>query len=440
MKRKPNPIDLKNLSARICASVLVCSASFVNAGAAEPEPADQWMTGFPPADHRIIRNSDRDFFAGEKLRWTVCHLRELFPTKKVHRGLGASAGFEYALDSAIDGVKFTPIGSQEAMTWGQALDVNHTDGLIVLHEGKVVYERYAGCLDEMSVHAAMSMTKSLTGLLAETLIVEGELDEFALAKDVIPELRGSAFGDATVRQIMNMTTGVQFSEDYSNPEADIWKYSAAASPMPRPGVYKGPRSYFEYLQTVQPNGDHGEAFTYRTINTDALGWIIARVSGKSVAELLSERIWQRMGAEQSGYFTIDSIGTPFAGGGLNAGLRDLARIGQMMLNEGRFNGQQVVPAEAVRRIRQGGDPELFAKAGYTTLPNGSYKSMWWVFHNENKAYAARGVHGQTIYVDPTAEMVIVRFASHPQAANSEIDPTSLPAYQALANYLSREKK
>lgn len=397
----------------------------------------QWMTGFPPAPDRIIRNSDADFFAGEKLRWSVCRLRELLPTKNVHRGLGAPVNFEYNLDPAIADLPFTPTDTQKTMTWSQAFDANRTDGLIVLHKGKVVYERYAGCLNEMGTHAAMSMTKSLTGLLAETLIAEGVIDETALAAELIPELKDSAFGDASVRQILNMTTGLKYSEDYSDPEADVWKYSAAASPMPRPGDYKGPRSYFEYLQTVEAEGEHGDAFAYKTINADTIGWIISRSTGKSVSELLSERIWQRMGAEQSAYFTVDSIGTAFAGGGLNAGLRDLARVGQLMLNEGHFNGEQLIPAEAVRNIRKGGDPELFAKAGYTSLPNGSYKSMWWFFHNDNDAYAARGVHGQTIYIDPTANMVIVRLASHPQAANASNDPTSLPAYQAVADYLMK---
>lgn len=355
----------------------------------------------------------------------------------MHRGLGAPVNFEYNLDPAIADLQFTRTDTQKTMTWNQAFDANRTDGLIVLHKGKVVYERYAGCLNEMGTHAAMSMTKSLTGLLAETLIAEGVIDETALAAELIPELKGSAFGDASVRQILNMTTGLKYSEDYSDPEADVWKYSAAASPMPRPGDYKGPRSYFEYLQTVEAEGEHGDAFAYKTINADTIGWIISRSTGKSVSELLSERIWQRMGGEQSAYFTVDSIGTPFAGGGLNAGLRDLARVGQLMLNEGNFNGEQLVPAEAVRNIRKGGDPELFAKAGYTSLPNGSYKSMWWFFHNDNNAYAARGVHGQTIYIDPTANMVIVRLASHPQAANASNDPTSLPAYQAVADYLMR---
>jgi hypothetical protein len=281
----------------------------------------------------------------------------------------------------------------------------------------------------------MSMTKSLTGLLAEILVAEGRLDDTALVATIIPELEGSAFGNATVRQVMDMTTGLSYSEDYADPEADIWIYSRAASPLPKPAGYDGPDGYFEYLQTVRPEGEHGDAFHYKTINTDALGWIISRVSGLEVTELLSERIWRRMGAEQDAYMTVDGKGVPFAGGGLSAGLRDLGRIGLLMLGEGVINGERLFPADAVVNIRRGGSKSAFAKAGYSTLEGGSYRGMWWLFHNENGAYAARGVHGQTIYVDPTADMVIVRFASFPTAKNGKIDPTSLPAYAAVAEYL-----
>jgi CubicO group peptidase (beta-lactamase class C family) len=186
---------------------------------------------------------------------------------------------------------------------------------------------------------------------------------------------------------------------------------------------------------VRPEGAHGDAFHYKTINTDALGWIVSRVSGKEITELLSHRIWRRMGAEQDGYMTVDGKGTPFAGGGLSAGLRDLGRIGLLMLNEGEINGQRLFPSQVVASIRSGGSKQAFAKAGYKTLEGGSYRGMWWLFHNENGAFAARGVHGQTIYIDPMADMVIVRLASFPTARNAKIDPTSLPAYQAVADYL-----
>ena len=397
-----------------------------------------WMKGFPPPPDKLIMQPETDYFSFPKLRWTVCHIRELLPTKQVSRGIGAPVPLKYAIDDGIDAVSFTPLDGGESMTWKESLSANYTDGILIMHKGKVVYERYFGCLDEAGKHAAMSMTKSMTGLLAEILVAEGRLDDTANVSSIVPELASSAFGSATVRQVMNMTTALDYSEDYADPEADIWIYSAAASPLPKPKGYEGPNGYFEYLQTVQQDGAHGEAFGYRTINTDALGWIISRITGKDLAQLLSERIWSKMGAEQDAYITVDGKGTPFAGGGLSAGLRDLGRIGLLILNDGQLNGQRLFPQEVVENIRAGGDKRAFAKAGYKTLDGGSYRGMWWVFHNKHGAFAARGVHGQTIYVDPTAEMVIVRFSSFPSAKNAKIDPTSLPAYQAVAEYLMKK--
>jgi len=238
-----------------------------------------------------------------------------------------------------------------------------------------------------------------------------------------------------VRQVMDMTTGIRFSEDYADPAAEVWAHARAGNPLPKPRDYTGPRSYYEFLQTVRPEGRHGEAFHYRTANTDALGWVIARASGRSVAQLLSERIWSRLGAEQDAYMTVDSTGTPFAGGGLNTGLRDLARFGEMIRNNGRYHGRQIVPAAAVADIRRGGNRADFATAGYSQLDGWSYRNMWWVTHNAHGAFMARGVHGQALYIDPTAQMVIARYASHPLAGNAANDPTSLPAYHALATHL-----
>ncbi len=397
-----------------------------------------WMQGFPPPADKLITQPSSNFFSFPKLRWTVCHIRELMPTTDVSRGIGAPSKLSYALDKNIDAITFMPTNSKRPMTWKQSLDANYTDGIMVMHHGKVVYERQNGCLNELGNHAAMSMTKSMTGLLAEILVTEGKLDDKALVASIIPELKNSGFGDATVRQVMDMTTALDYSEDYADPNADIWKYSEAASPLPKPKDYKGPNGYFEYLQTLKKNGEHGEAFNYRTINSDALGWIISRTTGKAVNALLSERIWQKIGAEQSAYMTVDAKGTPFAGGGLSAGLHDMARIGSLMLNKGEINGERLFPAAVVDNIEAGGDKEAFAKADYKQLTNGSYTSMWWLFNNPTPIYAARGVHGQTVYVDPAADMVIVRFASYPDASNGKIDPTSLPAYKAVANYLIRK--
>lgn len=432
----PSPLEL------VCA-VLACSLLVGRASAADPypdavasDPARMgWMVGAPPPPDRLVSFADGSYFRFPQLRWSVSNFRQLMPTMNVSRGLDAPVMLERALRTDIDALTFLPMGSDKPMTWAESLLANYTDGIIVLHRGRVVYERYFGVLTPLGQHGAMSITKTFTGTLAALMVAEGTLDPQRKVADYVPELANSGFGDATVRQVMDMTTGIHFSEDYADPNADIWTYSAAGNPLPKPEGYRGPRSYYQALQTIKPEGRHGEAFHYRTPNADALGWIIARVSGRSVAQLLSERIWTRLSAEQDAYLTVDSTGNPFAGGGLNTGLRDLARFGEMMRNGGRHNGQQIIPQSVVDDIRAGASREDFAKAGYDLLQGWSYRNMWWVTHNPNGAFMARGVYGQALYIDPAADMVIARYASTPVASNAANDPTSLPAYAALAKLL-----
>ena len=406
--------------------------------AAASDPATLgWMKGSPPPPNRILRFEDGSYFQFPAMRWSVSNFRQLMPTVNISRGLGAPLPLPAgpATQTAIDQLSFTPIGASQPMTWEQSLAANYTDGIVILHRGQLVYERYFGVLKADGQHAVMSVTKSFTGTLGAMLVAEGVLDANQTMAHYVPELSKSAFGNATIRQVLDMTTGLKFSEDYADPKAEVWAHASAGNPLPKPKNYTGPRSYYEYLQTVKPQGKHGEAFGYKTVNSDALGWVIARVTGRTVAQLLSERIWSRLGAEQDGYMSVDSTGTPFAGGGLNTGLRDLARFGEMLRNDGAYNGQQIIPKQVVEDIRNGGDKSAFAKADYPLLKGGSYRNMWWVLHNDHGAYSARGVHGQRVYVDPKAEMVIVRFASHPVAGNAANDPTTIPAFDAVANLL-----
>lgn len=151
---------------------------------------------------------------------------------------------------------------------------------------------------------------------------------------------------------------------------------------------------------------------------------------RAVTEVMAERLWSRLGADFDGYFTVDSIGTPFAGGGFNASLRDMARVGQLLLDGGRVGDDQVIPAAVIRSIRQGGD-----RAGYGQLPGWSYRGMWWVSHDAHGTFMARGVHGQSLWIDPTTQVVIARFATHPTASNAANDATTLPAYAAISRHL-----
>ena len=406
--------------------------------AAQTDPvALGWMVGSPPPADKVIRFADGSGYKFPQTRWIVSNFRQLIPTTQVSRGTGAPAPLPRALRADLDAVSFTPLGKDTPMTWGQAFDANYTDGVVVMHKGRIVYERYAGALRPEGQHISMSVTKSFFGTLGAMLVAEGKLDENAPVSRYVPELKDSAFGDATIRQVLDMRTGLKYSENYLDPNAEIWQHTRAGGVLPRPPGYQGPQTFYEFLQTVKKEGEHGGTFAYKTVNSDALGWVIRRATGQSIGQLLSDRIWSRLGMEQDAYFTVDSVGNEFAGGGLNSGLRDMARFGEMMRNQGKFNGQQIIPASVVQDITKGGDKSAFPQASFPTLPGWSYRNMWWVSNNEHGAYSARGIHGQAIYIDPKAEMVIARFASHPMPNNPFNDPNSLPAYMALAKHLMK---
>lgn len=403
-----------------------------------------WMSGTPVPPERQVRFADGSAYRFPQLRWSFCHLPELVPTAPVVRAAGRSAALPVALRDDIDGLRFSPLDGRAAMRWDESLAANYTDGIAVLHRGRLVHERCFGALAAASPqgpggrHVAMSVTKGVLGLLAMALVADGRLDPRAPVAEQLPELAGTGLAGASVEQLLDMRTALHFSEDYADPHAHIWAHAAAGGLVPRPSGYQGPEGFRAYLRTLQASGAHGEGFAYRTVNADALGWLLERASGLPLAELLSRRLWQPLGAEQDAALLVDSQGTAFAGGGLVCGLRDLARLGEMLRLHGQAQGRQLMPAAVVQALRCGGDRALLAASGEGPAPGWSYRGMWWFTHNPQGAFMARGVHGQLLYINPAAELVVARFASHPLAPNAFNDPTSLPAWQALADHLLRE--
>ena len=403
-----------------------------------------WMQGDPPPPERRIAFHDLSYMQFPQLRWSFSHWRELIPTVSVSRGRGPVSALPRALRDDLDAVSFMPMataaGERPRMTWAESLLANYTDGIVVLHRGTIVYERYAGALTATGQHIAHSVTKSFYGTLGAMLVAEGLLDERARVSRYLPELKGSAFEDATVREVLDMTTAQKYSEAYTDPNAEVWDFARAGGILPWPPGYQGPKSLYEFLPTVRKQGEHGAGFTYRSTNAEVLTWLIRRVTGKSAAEALQERLFGPLGAEQDAYLGLDPAGNAVGAGGLNLGLRDLARFGEMLRRDGKWNGRQIVPAAVIADIRRGGDREKFKAGGYATLPGWSYRAQWWVAHDDHGAYMARGVHGQALYIDPKAEMVIARFGSAPWAGNVFLDPTTLPAFRAMAEQLLRSER
>ena len=394
-----------------------------------------WMTGSPPPADRVIRFADGSAYEFPQMRWSFSNFRQLVPTRVVGRGTGPVSELPNAERDDIDSLRFTPLYGGAEMRWAESLASNYTDGIVVLHQGRIVHERYFGALDADRPHIAMSLTKSVIGLLGATLLAEGRLADDSSVASRLPELAPSGLGDATLRQLLDMTAALRFSEDYADPDAEIWAHLLAGQVLPRPPGYQGPGSFCDAMPRVQKQGEHGQRFAYSTVNADALAWVMRRATGLDTASLLAQRLWSRLGAEHDACISIDPDGTEFAGGGLNTTLRDLARLGEMVRRNGFFNGQQILPRGVVDDIRRGGDAGLFCRTNPPPQRGWTYRNMWWVTHNPHGALMARGVHGQALYIDPAAGMVVARYASHPMAAGTANDPTTLPAWHALARHL-----
>lgn len=412
-------------------------SNFLSAPESVPDEMG-WMQGSPPPAERRVRLADGSFFKFPALRYSVRHMNEFLPTTLVSRRNTPPSTLDYALDANLEQLSYTPWGHEQPLSWEQALRDTYTDGILVMHQGKVAYEGYRDGFKDYERHLMMSMTKAITGTLALDLIKRGEIDENLPMSHYIPELKDSGFGDATVKQVLDMTAGIDFDENFADPKSEIWVFSAAGNPLPKPKGYQGPVGYYEYLPMVQKQGEHGTGFHYRTANTEVIGWLVARVTGMSVADYLEEKIWSKIGMERAALFQVDEYGTPFSGGGLNASLRDLARFGELMRNGGRYGDEQILHPDVVKDIRRGAEHPAFKAPIHESMAGWSFRSMWWVTGNDNEAFMARGVHGQSLYIDPTRELVIVRFASHPVAANAANDCISLPLYEALADYFGKD--
>lgn len=388
-----------------------------------------WMRGAPPASKRRI--SYEGGYEFPQIRWTLSHVRELVPTINVWRGSEGPSHFERSdRASEIENLSFAD-SNGKTRRFEDALYDTYTDGLAVVHRGRLIYERYFGELWPHLPHALHSVTKSFAGTIAASLVHERVLDDSKLIPHYVPELRGTAWGDATLRQVMDMQTGLAYSEDYADENSGVNACGRAAAHV-RPKGYKGPHTLCEYLETVRKEGEHGVGFSYKSINTEVMTWVMERATGRTFAELLQERLWGAMGCEEDASVGVDSAGKQRAGGGMSVTLRDLARFGELVRQDGSFRGRQLVPAPVVDDILTGGNP---AKVNIATLPGYAYRSMWWVTNNELRAFEARGVHGQLLYVAPEADLVVARFSSHPIASSAAHNDVTIPQMLALGRML-----
>jgi CubicO group peptidase (beta-lactamase class C family) len=366
--------------------------------------------------------------------WAFRNVRELLPTANIVRSREPTAlplAKAYLEAIAFEGLR------GEKISVGAALRMSYTDGCLILHTGRIVFEWYAHGLTPDTQHLVFSVSKSIAGTLGGILADLGKLDPDAPVSHYIPELERTAYGNGcTVRHLLDMSVGIRFEEDYAASQGDVIDYRRSSGwEAPNPGIQSTHQR--QYLQTLLPDGKpHGHTFHYVSTNTDVLGWVYERVCGMSYANILSHYLWNPMGAENDAYITVDSRGAARVAGGICASLRDLARFGEMMRNRGVSNGRQVVPGWWIDDIRANGNADAWSRGELTKVfPNGNYRSKWYTVDRDRTPFAAVGIHGQWIYIDPANETVIVRVSSQPLPMDLDLDRMWLRGYSTIATWL-----
>jgi CubicO group peptidase (beta-lactamase class C family) len=377
-------------------------------------------------------------------RWAFWHAGEILPTCPVPRGGGparplpAASGVPDLLAVAVTRAD----GS--AGTAGEVLEDTFTDAYVVLQDGELAAEWYGPLGAPGRPHALMSVSKSVLGCVAAVLIDDGQLDDGREVTSYVPELAASGYAGATVRDVLDMRSGVGFLEEYANPQADIRRLDEWIGWQP--GESEGePRGLYPFLATLAAEAPHGARFLYRSAESDVLGWVCERAAGRPMAELMSALVWAPMGAEHDAVLLHDGLGAAVHDGGLSATGRDVARFGQMLLAggtvpDGTGGVRRVVPP---RWLRQGWAVDADVRAAFAaspaeaSFPGGWYRNQFWFRPGAHgDVLLCLGIHGQMLHVGRRTNTVCVKFSSWPQAQNPAYLEDTLRAFDAVGGMLA----
>lgn len=350
----------------------------------------------------------------QKLRWemlnapmnnlTFRNMDTLFTTRTV-----AHAGTPWALPRSDKPLDFTYSYDGATYTPEQFLDRTYTNALLVMKDGKIVSEIYRNNSNERTRFMGWSMTKSITSILIGCALAEGRIK--SLDEDItayLPELKGTAYDGVTIRQILEMRTGIDYQERYDITSPDF------QPGMPRAALIDYRHRFIDQAIGSKRHAEPGSKFEYNSLNTQVLGRLLQRVSGGStLSAYMTQRLWEPLGAEADGFFVMDGpsdVGHEFNGAGFNATLRDFGRIGLLMLNNGKANGHQIISPEWIRESTQSRHPDTSERG----LGNLGYAYQWWTLPG-TQAYSAIGLQGQYIFVDPPSRTVVVKLSYFPPA-------------------------
>ncbi|WP_420716106.1 serine hydrolase domain-containing protein [Mycobacterium sp. 94-17] len=368
--------------------------------------------------------------------WSFQHVEDFVPTAVISRGTGPIA----ALPPATSPLSAIPVTSADgtATTVGAVMATTGTDGWAVCHRGSMVAEEYLHGLKARTRHLLFSVSKSLVAVVVGALHGAGAIELDAAVTKYVPALANCGYAGATVRHLLDMRSGIGFSEDYRDPAAEIHLLDQAMgwAPKTNPGA---PETLQAFLLTLRQKSAHGGPFQYRSCETDALGWICEVAGGERMPELMSQLVWTRIGACRDATIGIDASGTGFFDGGVSACVTDMIRFGALFLRDGvSLTGRQVIPAAWVADTLGGGPDSRQAFASSpddNEMPGGMYRNQMWFPYPGSDVVLCQGMCGQMIYVNRSAELVAAKLSTQLDSHEPHMLDT-LRAFDAVTRELA----
>jgi CubicO group peptidase (beta-lactamase class C family) len=369
--------------------------------------------------------------------WSFQHIEDFVPTAVISRGTDPVAVLP-AASAPIAEIRVT--GSDGAPTTvGAVMAGTATDGWAVAHRGSLVAEEYREGMGAETRHLLFSVSKSLVAAVVGALHWAGVIEADAPVTKYVPALRNSGYDGATVRNLLDMRSGIAFSDDYLHPTAEIHVLDQAMGWAP-PSSPEAPATLRDFLLTLRQKSAHGGPFQYRSCETDVLGWICEEAGGQRMPELMSELLWSRIGAQCDATLGVDTEGTGLFDGGISACLTDMIRFGSLFLHDGvSLTGRQVVPAAWIADTLDGGPDSRAAFAASpddTQMPGGMYRNQVWFPYPGNNVVLCQGMCGQMIYVNRPAELVAAKLSTQPDAGDPQMLWDTMRAFDAVARELA----
>jgi CubicO group peptidase (beta-lactamase class C family) len=363
-----------------------------------------------------------DMFTTPNTAVTYRNMEEIFPSRRVAAGNEASP----LLPGKLPEVHYDYAHSSHSVA--DFVKRTDTTGLLILKGERILFEGYYEGADSKDLFMSFSAGKSFVSTLVGIALGEGRiksLDDPIVT--YLPELKGSAYEAATIKQVLQMASGTSFTEEYEDESSGIAQFAAI--------VARGHGGLYDFARSFKGVEKPGTRFYYATTNTEILGALVARVTGQPLAEYLSEKLWRPLGAEAPARWILDqpgSAGREVAGGGLQVRLRDYGRFGLLFANLGRWHGRQLLPAGWVERATRPAEPYVQFGKLLPDYPLG-YGYQWWCLPGPHHRFTALGIHGQFVLVDPEEHLVIVKLSSWKRPWEDDKEAETYAFFSAVAD-------